>query len=128
MQGFAISLCPIMHKISSTQYLRRINPEFCKAFEQGVMTWQIVHGLWPKSLRHKFVKRSMVSEYKTRNHRAWKIPRVMLWYAKRSFYFSGVRNWSDIPGNIREQESLACFKERFRKYLQDPQHQNTTPW
>ena len=67
-----------MHKTSSTQCLRRINPEFRKAFEQGVQTWKIVHGLWPKSVRHKFVERSMVSEYKTRNHRALKIRRVML--------------------------------------------------
>ena len=41
--------------------------------------------------------------------------RVRLEYAKGSFYFSGVKNWNDIPGNIREQESLALFKKRFRR-------------
>ena len=92
------------------------------------MTYKILHGLCPDNLRHKFVERSMVSEHKTRNHRDLQIPKVRLEYAKRSFYFSGVKNWNDIPGNIREQESLARFKKRFRKYLQNLQDPNTTPW
>ena len=74
------------------------------------MTYKILHGLCPDNLRHKFVERSMVSEFKTRNHRDLQIPKVRLEYAKRSFYFSGVKNWNDIPGNIREQESLARFE------------------
>ena len=72
------------------------------------MTYKILHGLCPDNLRHKFVERSMVSEYKTRNHRDLQI---QLEYAKRNFYFSGVKNWNDIPSNIREQESLARFKK-----------------
>ena len=61
-------------------------------------------------------------------HRNLQIPKVRLEYAKRSCYFSGVKNWNDIPGNIREQESLARFKKRFRKYLQNLQDPNTTHW
>ena len=83
------------------------------SFDQGVMTYKILHGLCPDNLRHRFAERSMVSEYKTRNHRDLQIPKVRFEYAKRSFYFSGVKNWNDIPGNIREQESLARFKTRF---------------
>ena len=98
------------------------------SFDQGVMTYKIVHGLCPDNLRHEFVARSMVSDYKTRNHRDLQIPKVRLEYAKRSFYYSGVKNWNDIPGNIREQQSLARFKKRFRKYLQNLQDPNTTPW
>ena len=92
------------------------------------MTYRILHGLCPNNIRHKFVERSMVSEYEMRNHRDLQIPKVRLEYAKRSFYFSGVKNWNDIPGNIREQESLTRFKKRFRKYLQNLQDPNTTPW
>ena len=79
------------------------------------MTYKILHGLCPDNLRHKFVERSIVPEYKTRNHRDLQIPKVRLEYAERSFYFSGVKNLNDIPGNIPDQESLACFKKRFRK-------------
>ena len=98
------------------------------SFDQGVMTYKILHGLCPDNLRHKFVERSMVSEYKTRNHRFLQIRKVRLEYAKRSFYFSCGKNWNDIPCNIREQVSLARFKKRFRKYLQNLQDPNTTPW
>ena len=55
------------------------------SFYQRVMTYKILHGLCPDNLRHKFVERSMVSEYKTRNHRDLQIPKVRLEYAKRSF-------------------------------------------
>ena len=46
------------------------------------MAYKILHGLCPDNLRHKFVERSMVSEYKTRNHRDLQIPRVRLGCAK----------------------------------------------
>ena len=92
------------------------------------MTSKILHGLCPENFRHKFVERSIVSEYKTRNHRDLQIPKVRLEYAKRCFYFSGVKNWSDTPGNIQEQESLARFKKRFRKYFQNLQDPNMTLW
>ena len=96
------------------------------SFDQGVMTNKILHGLCPDNLRHKFFERSMVSEYKTRNHRDLQIPKVRLEYAERNFYFLGVKNWNDILGNIRDQESLAHFKKSFRKYLQNLQGPNTT--
>ena len=82
-----------------------------------VMTYKVLHGLCPDNFCHKFAERSMVSEHKTRNHTDLQIPKIRLEYGNRNFYFSGVRNWNDIPGNIREQESHAHFKKRFRKYL-----------
>ena len=60
------------------------------------MTYKILHGLCPENLRHKFLARSMVSEYKTENHRGLQIIKVRLEYAKRSFYFSGVKSWNEI--------------------------------
>ena len=56
------------------------------------MTYKILHGLCPDNPRHKFVERSMISEYGTRSHRDLQIPMVKLEYAKRSFDFSGVKN------------------------------------
>ena len=55
------------------------------SFNQGVMTYKILHGLYPDDLRHKFVESSMISEYGTRNHRNLQIPKARLEYAKRSF-------------------------------------------
>ena len=88
------------------------------SFDQGVMTYKILHDLCPENLRHR-----------TRNHGDLQISKVRLEYAKRSFYFSGVKNWNDIPDNIRERDSIARFRTGLRDYLlnlsQDP---NTTPW
>ena len=55
------------------------------------MTYKILHDLCPENLRHKFIERSMITDYGTRNHGDLQIPKVRLEYAKRSFYFSGVK-------------------------------------
>ena len=61
-----------------------------------------------------------------RHYRDQRIQKVRLEYPKRSFYLSGIRN--NIPDISREEESLAHFKHRFRKYLLNLQGRNTTPW
>ena len=93
------------------------------------MTYKILDDLCPENRRHKFTERSMISEYRTRKRGDLEIPKVRLEYAKRSFYFSGVKNWNDIPDNVRERDSIARFRTGLRDYLlnlsQDP---NTPPW
>ena len=55
------------------------------SFDQGIMTYKILHDLCPDNLRHEFIERSMISEYKTRHHRDLQIPKVRLAHTKRSF-------------------------------------------
>ena len=87
------------------------------SFDQGVMTYKILHGLCPENLHHKFNERSMISEYRTRNRGDLEIPKVRLEYAKRSFYCSGVKDWNDIPDNVRERDSIARFRTGLRDHL-----------
>ena len=61
-------------------------------------------------------------------NKSFHIKRASIIHAKRSFYFSGVKNWNDLPDNILEQESTARYKKGFRKYLLNLQGPNTTPW
>ena len=68
------------------------------------MAYKILHGLCPDNRHHKFVERSMISGYGTRNHRDLQTPTARLEYAKNIFHFSGVENWNEIPNNIWEQE------------------------
>ena len=46
------------------------------SFDQGVMAYKILHCLCPDNLHYKFVERSMISAYGTRNHRDSQIPKV----------------------------------------------------
>ena len=62
------------------------------------MTYKILHDLCPENLRHKFTERSMISDYRTRIRVDLQIPKVRVEYAKRSSYFSGVKNWNDMNG------------------------------
>ena len=84
------------------------------------MTCKILHDLCPENLRHKFTERSMISEYRTRNRGYLQVPKVRLEYAKRSFYFSGVKNWNDILDKVREKESIARFKTGFKRVSFEP--------
>ena len=54
----------------------------------------------------------MIPEHGTRNHKDLQITKVRLEYEKRSFYYSGVKNWNGVPDNIREQESIARSKKK----------------
>ena len=81
------------------------------------MTYKILYDLSPENLRYRLTERSMISGYWTRNREDLQISKNGLEYAKRSFYFSGVKNWNDIPNNIREKESIARFRTGFREYL-----------
>ena len=49
------------------------------------MTYEIPDGLCPDNLHHKFVERSMISEYGTKNHRELRFPNGRLEYAKKVF-------------------------------------------
>ncbi len=93
------------------------------------MKYEVLHDICPENVRNKFTKTSMISDYRTRNREGLQIPKVTLEHAKRSFYFSVVKNWNAIPDNIREKEPIARFKTGFREYLlnlsQDP---SKTPW
>jgi len=55
------------------------------SFYQRFMTYKILHGQLPDNLRRKFVERSMISEYGTRNQRDLPIPKVRLDYAREDF-------------------------------------------
>ena len=50
-------------------YLFWLNVKCLISFDQRVMTYKILHGLCTDNLHHKFVERSMISEYGTRNRR-----------------------------------------------------------
>ena len=52
----------------------------------------LMHDSFPDNRCHNFFKRSITSEYGTRDHRDLLIPKLLLEYTKTSFYFSGVNN------------------------------------
>ena len=102
--------------------MKWLSVKFLISFDQGVMTYKNLHGLCLENLRHNFTERSMISEYRTRNCGYLQIPIVRLEYAKRSFYFSGVKNWNDILDNVRERGSIARFRTGLRDYLLNLSH------
>ena len=92
------------------------------------MVVRLLHEFFSENLCHRFVERSLISEYGKRNHSDLRIPTVGLEHAARNAYVSGIKNWNDVPDNIQKQVAFAHFKRSFRKHVPSeptrPKHGN----
>ena len=55
-------------------------------FDRAVMTYKIVNQLCPEGLQNKFIERSVISKYNTRNRRDLHVQKLKLEYTKRGFF------------------------------------------
>ena len=86
-------------------------------FDRSVMTYKIRNKLSPESLWDKFQQRSSQSSYATRNCSDLQIPRLNSEYAKKSYRYSAVKVWNEIPVAIRELPTISRFKKDLKEYL-----------
>ena len=85
-------------------------------FDRSVMAYKIISRQCPESLWDKYHHRTQHSNYRTRNCRDLQIPRNNLEYVKKSFHYSALKAWNDIPINIRELPTLNRFKKQLKCY------------
>ena len=85
-------------------------------FNRSVMTYKIISRQCPESLWDKYHHRTQHSNYRTRNCRDLQIPRNNLEFVEKSFDFSALKAWNDIPINIRELPTLSKFKKQLKSY------------
>ena len=71
------------------------------------MTFKIVNQLCPEGLQNKFIERSSLSKYNTRNMKDY----------KKSFLYTGPKAWNSIPQLIRDTESVVLFKKDLKSHL-----------
>ena len=86
-------------------------------FDRSVMTYKIRNKLSPESFWDKFQQRSLQSNYATRNCRDLQIPRLNTEHAKKSYRYSAIKIWNDIPVAIRELPTIIRFKKELKEYL-----------
>ena len=82
------------------------------------MTYNMMNDFCPNSLRGRFVTRSEISCYSTRNQLDIGIPKLNLKFSKGTFFYSGAKTWNEIPGNIRMSPTISMFKRDFNEFLQ----------
>ena len=102
-------------------------------FDRSVMTYKIRNKLSPESLWDKFQQRSSQSNYATRNCRDLQIPRLNTEHAKKSYRYSAIKVWNEIPVAVRELPTISLFKKRTKGVLEELTEntnliKNTTPW
>ena len=86
-------------------------------YDRSVMTYKITNNLSPENLWDKFQKRSSLSNYETRFCKNLQIPRLNTEHAKKSYYYSALKDWNDVPIDIRELPTVGSFKNKLKHYL-----------
>ena len=86
-------------------------------FDRAVMTFKIVNQLCPEGLQNKFVERSTLSKYNTRNMNDLHVQKVKLEHMAKKFLYTGPKAWNSIPQLIRDTESVVRFKKDLKCHL-----------
>ena len=86
-------------------------------FDRAVMMFKIVNMLCPEGLQNKFIERSALSNYKTRNMKNLHIQKLKLEHTKRSFLYTAPNTWNSIPQAIRNAKTIERFKKELKSHL-----------
>ena len=89
-----------------------INISQLMTFDRAVMTYNIVNQLCPEGLQNKFIERSVISKYDTRNRRDLHVQKLKLEYTKRGFLHTGPIAWNNIPQSNRDTDSIVRFNKK----------------
>ena len=81
------------------------------------MTFKIVNQLCPEGLQNKFIERSALSKYNTRNMKDLHVQKLKLEHTRKSFLYTGPKAWNSIPQLIRDTESIVRFKKDLKSHL-----------
>ena len=87
-------------------------------YDRAIMTYKMMNGFCPDSLGGKFITRSEISSYLTRNQLDIDIPRQNLEFSKGSFFHFGAKTWNEIPRDIRMSPTISMFKRNLKGFLQ----------
>ena len=94
-------------KIKDAYNKNILNVNQLMTFDRAVMTFKIVNQLCPEGLQNKFIERSALSKYNTRNMRDLDVQKLKLEHTKKSIFFTGPKAWNSITQVIRDTESVA---------------------
>ena len=94
-----------------------LNVNQLMTFDRAVMTFKIVNQLCPERLQNKFIERSALSKYNTRNMKDLHVQKLKLEHTKKSFLYTGPKAWNSIPQLIRDIESVVRFKKDLKSHL-----------
>ena len=81
------------------------------------MAFKIVNMLCPESLQNKFTKRSVSSNYNTRNMKNLHVQKLKLEHTKKSFSYTAPKAWNIIPQANRNAETIAQLKKELKSHL-----------
>ena len=98
-------------KIKDAYNKKILNVNQLITFDRAVMTFKSVNQLCPEGLQNKFIERSALSKYNTRNMKDLHVQKLKLEYTKKSVSYTGPKAWNSIPQLIRDTESIVRFKK-----------------
>ena len=89
-----------------------VNTSQLMRFDRAVMTYKIVNQLCPDGRQSKFMERSAISKYNTRNRKDLHVQELVLEHSKRGFWYTGPISWNNISQPNRDTDSIVRFKKK----------------
>ena len=75
------------------------------------------YNLLPSSFHNIFITSRHMHSYNTRNANAYRPHTCRTNIKKFTILFQGPQKWNSLPENIKNSETLSCFRNRMLKYL-----------
>ena len=81
--------------------------------QKAILMYKTSHDVTPDYLKSRFVYCENLSAYRLRNTKdKLVLPQLQTDYLKRSFLYSGVQLWNNLPVDLRQASSLTDFKSK----------------
>ena len=104
-----------------------VNPLLCQLhwlpvkshlfYRVAILTFKCMNETAPDYLWKRFVNRGGISGRCTRNSQSLNIPLHKSATGQRTFYYSAVSLWNDLPVNIKTSTTLNILKKNLRSHL-----------
>ena len=82
-----------------------------------ILAYKCLNGYAPEYLTERFIARSQIHDRATRKKDSWNVPLYRTAAGQRSFFFSAVKPWNDLPDYIKSENNLRNIKQFLRTYL-----------
>ena len=101
------------HHISvGLRSLRWLNVKQRLMVNDAVMMHKCLNGLLPSYLSDKFYTRSTIHDRQTRHRGSLNVPSCRIAAGQRTFYYCGVKIWSNLNEDLKQITDTKVFKKR----------------
>ena len=122
LQNMAFKFIPGVPLLTPTAYIHRELEMYTlqerRTQHSATIMYQVDKALCPPPVLRLFKRRLEITDRHTRMNMQsnFEIPRYRLELCRRNFVYRGIKLWYTVPSELKNSESLSCFKTNLKKY------------